>query len=371
MDSIDLTSSRLPALVLDSANAGVYVTDTERRIIYWNKAAQRITGWQADEILGKQCLDQVLCHVDKDGRELCGEEFCPLHRAITTGTSSDVPIIVFARTANGGRVPMRVSVAPLRAEDGRIVGGVETFHDISTELGDFQRAQRIQSQCLLNEAVDDPRLEAHVHYAPHDVVGGDFCAISRPAPDRYAFIVADVMGHGISAALYTMYLRSLWDDHRSQETPAALLSAMNRRLSSVMSGHGAFATAVCGMLDVGSGCLRLSSAGGPGPMLFHADGSQLTVSSSGFPMGLIEDGEYDQIERRLDRGTRLLLCSDGAVEICGADGRQLGIDGLMRLLCEMGYPAENLDYGVLEQRLLTYSNRIRFDDDLTFLEIHR
>jgi phosphoserine phosphatase RsbU/P len=199
----------LPPLVLNSLNAGVYVTDLERRIIYWNQTAQRITGWRSRDVLGKACHEQVLCHVDKDDRPLCGKEFCPLHRAITTGLSSDVPIVVFALSTRQKRVPMRVSVAPLRDGSGKIVGGVEMFLDLSLEVGDMQRAQRIQSQCLVNEAVHDPRLWVRMHYAPHDMIGGDFCAMSLAGPDRYAFIVADVMGHGLSAALYDVPAQSL------------------------------------------------------------------------------------------------------------------------------------------------------------------
>ena len=57
-----------PLLILDAINDGVYVTDTERRIVYWNKAAEQITGWQAGDILGKCCHDEVLVHQDKDAR---------------------------------------------------------------------------------------------------------------------------------------------------------------------------------------------------------------------------------------------------------------------------------------------------------------
>jgi PAS domain S-box-containing protein len=371
MSSTPISNAMLPTLVLDSVNAGVYVTDKERRIVYWNQAAQRITGWPADEILGKRCLDQVLCHVDKDGRQLCGEEFCPLHRAITTGTSSVVPIVVYAKTAGGGRVPMRVSVGPLRHEGGAIVGGVETFQDMSAKMNDLHRAQRIQSQCLLNDAANDPRLTVRVHSAPHDLVGGDFCAISRSGPDQYAFILADVMGHGTSAALYTMYLRSLWDEYRRLETPAAILSAMNRRLAGVMSGSGAFATGLCGALDVSSGRLLLSSAGGPEPLLFSSRGDEPSTGISGLPMGLMDQSEYDQIERQMEQGDRMLLFSDGAVEIAGRDEEQLGTAGLVRVLHEMNYPAAELVFRDLERRLLMYSNGIRFDDDLTFIEVQR
>lgn len=361
--------SALPPLVLNSLNAGVYVTDVDRRIVYWNQTAQRITGWRSQDILGKACHEQVLCHVDKDNRPLCGEEFCPLHRAIATGTSSDVPIVVFALSARDRRVPMRVSVAPLCDADGKTIGGVEMFLDMSQEVGDMQRAQRIQAQCLLNEAVNDPRLQVRMHYVPHDMIGGDFCAVSRAGPDHYAFILADVMGHGLSAALYTMYLRSLWDEYCRQNTPAAILTAMNKRLSSVMSGEGGFATAVCGTVDVPQGRLLLSSAGGPTPLLCNKGNCQFVTEMSGLPMGLLDQDGYDQVERPLEPEGRLLLFSDGLVEVRDAGGQCLDTDGLVRLLQDLQYPSRGLDVSGLEERLLRYSNAIRFDDDITLLEL--
>lgn len=359
----------LPGMVLDSMNAGVYVTDLDRRILYWNDAARQITGWQSDRILGKCCHEQVLCHVDKDGRPLCGEEFCPLHRAITTGTSSVVPIIVYALKADGTRVPMRVSVGPLRDAAGNIVGGVETFQDLSGEVADAVRAQKIQSQALINEAADDPRISARIHYTPHDLVGGDFCAISRIAADRYAFILADVMGHGIAAALYTMYLRSLWEEHLTQDSPAAILSAMNRRLGGIMSGSVAFATAVCGTLDLATGQMCLASAGGPEPLIFQADGDHVFVGISGMPMGLTTEEEYEQEERQLREGDRVLLFTDGFLEVSDRDSKLLGAEGLLRMLKDENYPSRELVFSKLERRLLSYSNSIRFDDDLTLVEL--
>src|SRR5512143_262603 len=88
-------------VILDSLSDGVYVCDKDRQIVYWSKSAERITGWTADDVVGRRCLDDVLSHIDKDGHRLCGEEFCPLHRAMVTGTTSTVGLTVFAQGKGG------------------------------------------------------------------------------------------------------------------------------------------------------------------------------------------------------------------------------------------------------------------------------
>ncbi len=74
--------------IIDSLSDGVYVCDLDRRITHWSKSAERITGWRAEDIVGSHCYDNILSHVDKDGHHLCGEEYCPLHRAMVTGKAS-------------------------------------------------------------------------------------------------------------------------------------------------------------------------------------------------------------------------------------------------------------------------------------------
>jgi PAS domain-containing protein len=66
--------------IIDCLNDGVYVCDRNRRIVYWSKSAERITGWRSEDVLVRACLEDILNHVDKDGHRLCGEEYCPLHR---------------------------------------------------------------------------------------------------------------------------------------------------------------------------------------------------------------------------------------------------------------------------------------------------
>ncbi|MCK7469820.1 MAG: PAS domain S-box protein [Desulfomicrobium escambiense] len=57
--------------LVENMHDGIYFVDRERRITYWNKGAERITGYSAAEVVGKSCADNILVHVDAIGRQLC------------------------------------------------------------------------------------------------------------------------------------------------------------------------------------------------------------------------------------------------------------------------------------------------------------
>ncbi len=359
-----------PERILESINEGLYVTDTTRRIIYWGKGAERITGWPASDVVGKRCHEDVLCHIDKDGHRLCGAEHCPLHRSMVTGESSVVPITVFAQTKSGERVPMQVRVAPLRDTDGAVIGGVETFRDLSPDFADISRASTIQRLALGEAPPADPRIRFTMHYIPHDMIGGDYFACEPLDRDRYAFLLADVTGHGVPAALYTMFLHSLWTAHKTLMTrPAEFGRVVSNQLNHLIREQEPFAVALCGLLDLTRGELRLVGAGNPPPLVTHADGSSEIPDVSGLPLGLMADAEYDEVVVPMRPGDTVLLFTDGATEVRGADGHMLGTDGLRRVLHAAGYPGIEPDLADVESRLLAASNRIRFDDDLTFVDI--
>ncbi|PKN47147.1 MAG: histidine kinase, partial [Deltaproteobacteria bacterium HGW-Deltaproteobacteria-16] len=179
--------------ILAGISHGVYVTDLARRIVYWNEAAEKITGWRASEVLGRSCKDNILRHTDKEGKELCGKESCPLYRAMITGAGSTSPSLVFAQKKEGGRLPVQVSVSPICNEQGTVIGGVEVFQDLSHRMRDLERARQIQALSMAMPANDDPRLRWAFHYAPHDIVGGDYSTVERLDQNRYAFLLADVM----------------------------------------------------------------------------------------------------------------------------------------------------------------------------------
>lgn len=364
-------SSVTPQMIFDSLNDGLYVCDKQRTILFWSKAAERITGWGADEVVGRSCHDNLLNHIDKDGHSLCGREFCPLHRSMETGRGSQTPVIVFGQTRDGGRVPMVVSVAPIHDEAGQIIGGVETFRDFSETYADMMRAKQIQRQAMSQRMPRDERVSFSSCYTPHDVIGGDFLTVKRLDNSRYAFFLADVMGHGVAAALYTMHLGSLWLRYAaSVERPAEFARQVNLDLCLVVRDE-TFATGICGVLDLATGQVRIASAGGPSPVLFAADGGRKEIRAPGCPFGLIENAVYDEIEFPCAPGERLLMFTDGATEIHDKNGHMLGSEGLFALLAALGYPARDIPLEELQGELLRYSDEICLKDDLTLLDIHR
>jgi phosphoserine phosphatase RsbU/P len=355
--------------ILDALADGAYITDCDRRIVFWSRAAERITGWSAKDVVGHRCADNLLVHADKDGHQLCSEDCCPLYRAIVTGEQSTESLLVFAQHKEGHRVPVEVSVAPLRDAAGQVVGGVEVFRDLTVVMKDLQRAKAIQDHALESELPADDRVRFDVSYRPEELVGGDFYRVEMLDPNRYAVIVADVMGHGIASALYTMQLRSIWEECRHElASPARFLSELNRRLHHLAGPDGYFATAFCLLLDAASGRLLYVRAGHPSPFLFRAGGKAETLAERSPAVGLRPSATFKETEACLAPGDSLLLFTDGAIEITNAQDQELGESGFLRLLQKVG--TAKLDLGSVEQRLLEFSNRIRLPDDLTLLQIH-
>jgi PAS domain-containing protein len=88
--------------ILDELYDGLYLVDTERRIKFWNKSAEIITGYLRTEILGEFCQDNRLNHVDDSGRKLC-EDGCPLADTLADGQRREAELFSSTRRVTGCR----------------------------------------------------------------------------------------------------------------------------------------------------------------------------------------------------------------------------------------------------------------------------
>jgi len=115
-------ADRSQNVILDSINEGVFTVDLDWRITAFNRAAEQITGVGRADAIGRPC-----CEVFR--ADIC-ENACALRQTLKTGR----PIVnatAHAVRETGQRVPIRIATALLKDEHGRVIGGVETFQDLS------------------------------------------------------------------------------------------------------------------------------------------------------------------------------------------------------------------------------------------------
>lgn len=134
-------------LIVDSLYDGLYLVDRNRVITYWNKAAEKITGFSAEDVIGKSCADHILTHVNAEGNNLC-LGLCPLAESISDGGSREAE--VYLHHKSGHRIPVLVRVSAIRDQNGGIVGGVELFSDISSKAANELRIKELEKLAFLD-----------------------------------------------------------------------------------------------------------------------------------------------------------------------------------------------------------------------------
>lgn len=133
--------------IISSLEEGLYFTDRDRNITYWNRSAELISGYKAEEVVGTKCSDNILVHVDKTGKCLCLGN-CPLAQTMADGCPRCSE--VYLHHKDGHRVPVSVRVNTLTDAEGNVVGGVELFTDLSTEKAYEKRIKKLSELALLD-----------------------------------------------------------------------------------------------------------------------------------------------------------------------------------------------------------------------------
>jgi PAS domain S-box-containing protein len=365
---LDITALRA---AINYLNEAVYITDRDRRILLWNKKAEEITGHREQEIVGKACFENILCHEDKDGHQLCTTSLCPLHRSMKLNRASLEPMLVYAQRADGCRIPVSVSTAPLVNAEGEIIGGIEVFRDESVRMRDLEFAKKIQRGLLPKLPSGIPEYQLDVLYYPHDLVGGDFYDVLDAGPGKWGFLIADVRGHGVSAALYTMFLKSIEETVADAAAdPGRFMAGMNEHLGRVVLDES-FATALYAVLDVGRHELRYTNAGHPPPLRRAVSGEVTMLESHGLPLGITSDSPYGESVLPLAPGDFVLAYTDGVTETRMRDGRLLGESGLAALLQELFEKPDGQLLEGLYQRVKQRNAEVALADDVLLFSIAR
>jgi serine phosphatase RsbU (regulator of sigma subunit) len=226
-------------------------------------------------------------------------------------------------------------------------------------------ARGIQQALLPRNFPDNPNFAVTGINFPCLAVGGDYFDVFPLSEGRTAFLIADVSGKGLGAAIVTTMLQGALSAMTLGTDPARVFNHVNRFLCD-HSEVGRYATVFFGILDQ-DGHLEFINAGHPSPFLIRRGVAEEAFTEGSYPVGLVPEAEYTAACLKLEPGDTLVLFSDGVTEAMDPDEQLFGVPRLKQVLTgQMECPLEQLQKCVLES-VENFARGAHQADDLTLL----
>jgi sigma-B regulation protein RsbU (phosphoserine phosphatase) len=338
------------------ANEGITIVDArlpDMPLIYVNEGFERLTGYSASDVLGRNC------------RFLQGPESDPetaeqIRVAIREERSCLVEILNYRR--DGSTFWNRLSITPIRDA----MGTVTHFIGVQSNVTERRRAEnalaeanrrmrfyldaaaRIQQSLLPDRSPDLPGVEMAWTFRPCSDLAGDTFNFLSLGEGLVGFYIIDVSGHGVPAALLSVTLshnlspvsgRS-WllgpevspDTTRAATPPAEVVSRLNQSFQ-MLPGRSQYFTMIYGIIEPVGPRLRYAAAGHPPIVLVPQNGDARTLPTGGIPVGMLEEASWYEMQEEVSPGDRLYFYTDGVIEAAGEGRSEFGID---RLVNELG-----------------------------------
>ncbi len=232
---------------------------------------------------------------------------------------------------------------------------------------DLELAAQIQKGLLPPCDVAFAGWDISYHYQPAGVVGGDYCDLIDDGAGGLYFVLADVSGKGVAAAMLSSNLRAVFRSLITVGLPTAELMSRANRLFRQSALPTQYATLVCGKATPG-GEIEIVNAGHLPALLASEEGITLLESTSQ-PLGMFDDQKFIAAKARLHSGDTLVLYTDGVSEAENDAGDEYGIERLQKVIGEhrAGCTGELID--ACKQQLDQFRGRRERFDDETFLAI--
>lgn len=264
------------------------------------------------------------------------------------------------------------NMAAVRIENARLA---------EVEQAERLRARELEHAAMIQRSIlpsqfppfpDRTDFELHAAMVPAKEVGGDLFDFFLLDPERLGFVLGDVSGKGVPAALFMAIARTLLRAAAHHEaSPGACLTYMNQSLAE-QNSSGMYVTLFYGILNVRTGLLEYSNAGHNPPYAFSSDGQVRSLNERGGPMlGIFEGFQYETRSTELRGGEGVLLFTDGVTEARNRKGEFYEESRLEAYLAEHGSrPVHELIRG-LQADVERFEGGAPRNDDITVLALRR
>ncbi|MCQ8895413.1 response regulator [Limnobacter humi] len=312
------------------------------------------------------------------------EEF--LIKALDAGADD-----VLSKPIDGNELEARLQSAVRRIElQAQLKHQTDALAQAHKAIADDLKTVSVLQRSYLPPAVSPfPQLHYQWLSAPSMYVSGDHLHVFQLEPDVYGFYLLDVSGHGVPAAVKSMQLVQMFADQsassllydqggghataRTVAQPSRVVARLNRLFQQTDTDLSYF-TMIYGLMDSRTRKVSLCQAGHPSPLLIKSDGRVRTLGGGGYPVGLFDTDDFEDIDLTLEQGDVLLLYSDGLTEVMSPQDEGFGEDRLLRsieaqVLAQGGLPGR-LPH-LIEETILDWGGKAvqqhGFQDDVSIL----
>ena len=214
---------------------------------------------------------------------------------------------------------LRRDIFNLRSNTGAARGAGETLDE------EMRLASRLQRDFLPRRMPEIGDARFSVLYRPVSFVSGDIYDVTRLDETHVGFYIADAVGHGLPAALLTMFIKKALQTKRIVGNtyeiipPDISLAELNDDICGQDLSSCNFCTAVYCVLDTANLTLTYARAGHPAPIVVRRDGSFEKLDSAGCLLGVFEEAVFEARQVSLEPGDRIILYTDGACDSLAED----------------------------------------------------
>ena len=258
---------------------------------------------------------------------------------------------------------------------------IKLYHDtleqhnarLETEL---QMARSVQEIIIPQNGTQElAGFQIASYSCPALAVGGDFFDVWEIDENRIGVLISDVMGHGASAALVTVFIKTVLSEHREhiKDNPSQILQILNTRFNDIISSRlFMFATAFCAIFDLTTKQLVCSNAGHPTPFLQHglqSECERITDRQTGNGLGIRRESVYENCSYRFDSSSRVFFYTDGAYEVKNSQNENFTVERLQDVIktCNAESPDDLIEF--VSDIIAKYSHAHPYEDDLTLIAI--
>jgi len=242
----------------------------------------------------------------------------------------------------------------------------QAFNRTLEGMAELEVARVIQQKLLPTAAIAAPRAVFFGRSIMTSEVGGDYYDARVDANGNLYFMIGDVSGHGVSAALVVAMAKAGFGAilREGIASPAALLARMNNLLVQTIR-RVKMMTAMAGVVGA-DGSLVLSNAGHCYPFVVRGLGNATMIEDiSGVPLGAMSRTRYRDVPVQLDAGHHLVVITDGLVEAQNEHTEQLGYDACLELMRDVWRPSAPELIDEILVRLRRYCGTRPWGDDVT------